>query len=649
MNKTEMEQEILKVLVSDPNISNEFKDFIFEKVREKTEEQLQYILSPINQNVFLEACAGSGKTEVVGMKAAYEINRWNNQSGGLAILTFTNEATETIQKRVNQYLNRSSLYPHYIGTLTGFIHGYISQNFGSMFIKNNKSESNRSYSLIEKDTSVFNNSWLTKYKFKTQYLTNDGGKINIYAHQVYYDNKIEDFIIYLGNNSVTLRAYYESEVFQDFVQDLRTEKQQPRLLQYNYIKKQFKENKAAFYKEGFANFEDMYHLAYYVLKNNLFLAKQVVKRFPVIIVDECQDLSWIELAILKILGDAGATVHFVGDLNQAIYEFKDADPEATLEVVATFKCLKLTNNFRSHDSIVKVSNKVASISQKMIGHATCNFVQESVCYYEYIDVQSLKDKYIEFLKDNNIAIKDSIMLVRQQKLKDILGNSQENPHPILEALHLWNKGVPSKQIQALELVGQGLQKYFGVTKNKRSYYCPVSIDSIYRWRIFLKDYLNLFSEYPELMTFDNKTYGEWYKLFRENAISILNKAYRNLKQYDKEDRDFSKVKIICPSGTAKNKITFTSITNDDNHPKVNTIHAAKGNEYDSVMVVSSEKNTGKGNGHWKKWIDGNGEGRRIGYVANSRAKYSLIWAVPILTDEEKSLIESYGFRPMEIL
>lgn len=648
MNKVEMEQEILRVLVSDSNISDKFEKFILEKVREKTEEQLQYILLSINQNVFLEACAGSGKTEVVGMKAAYEINRWNNQIGGLAILTFTNEATETIQKRVNQFLNRSSLYPHYIGTLTGFIHGYISQSFGSIYIKNNKSETNRSYSLIEKDTSVFNNSWLTKYKFKTQYLTNSGGKLDIYAHQVYYDNKIEDFIINLFNTSVSLKEYYESKVYQDFVQALRAEKQQPWLLQYEYIKDQFKENKAAFYKDGFANFEDMYHLAYYVLKNNSFVAKQVVRRFPVIIIDECQDLSWVELAILKILDDAGATLHFVGDLNQAIYEFKDADPESTLEAVATFNCLKLTNNFRSHDSIVKVSTKVASISQKMTGHATCNFVRESVCYYEYNDIQSLKDKYIKFLKANNIAIKDSTMLVRQQKLKDILGNSQESPHPILEAMHLWNKGVPSNQIQVLELVGQGLQKYFGVTKNKRSYYCPVSVDSLYRWRIFLKEYLNLFNEYPELMTFDNKTYGEWYKLFRENAINIINKAYKNLKPYDKEERDFSKIKIICPSGTAKNNIILNSITSKGNYPEINTIHAAKGKEYDSVMVISSERNTGQGDGHWKKWIDEKGEGRRIGYVANSRAKYSLVWAVPILTDAEKSLIESYGFKPLEI-
>lgn len=40
--------------------------------RNLSEEQLDFILHPIDKACFLKACPGSGKTEVVGIKAAYE-------------------------------------------------------------------------------------------------------------------------------------------------------------------------------------------------------------------------------------------------------------------------------------------------------------------------------------------------------------------------------------------------------------------------------------------------------------------------------------------------------------------------------------------------------------------------------------------------
>ncbi len=44
--------------------------------RNLSEEQLDFILHTSNQDCYLKACPGSGKTEVVGIKAAYEICTW---------------------------------------------------------------------------------------------------------------------------------------------------------------------------------------------------------------------------------------------------------------------------------------------------------------------------------------------------------------------------------------------------------------------------------------------------------------------------------------------------------------------------------------------------------------------------------------------
>ncbi|MCY9690875.1 hypothetical protein M5W70_19905 [Paenibacillus larvae] len=47
---------------------------------------------------------------------------------------------------------------------------------------------------------------------------------------------------------------------------------------------------------------------------------------------------------------------------------------------------------------------------------------------------------------------------------------------------------------------------------------------------------------------------------------------------------------------------------------INTIHSVKGKDFDSVMVVSSRRNSGSG--HWKKWMEKELESARISYVAN---------------------------------
>ena len=84
-------------------------------IREKTIEQFNYIVSSIKDDIFLKACPGSGKTEVVGIKAAYEFQAWTRNHNGIAILTFTNNAANVIQDRVRQFSGiKKSTYPHFI-------------------------------------------------------------------------------------------------------------------------------------------------------------------------------------------------------------------------------------------------------------------------------------------------------------------------------------------------------------------------------------------------------------------------------------------------------------------------------------------------------------------------------------------------------
>ncbi|MGF7048250.1 DNA helicase-2/ATP-dependent DNA helicase PcrA [Paenibacillus sp. DS2015] len=638
-----MEQEIIRTLSENKETMSSYISLIQSKVREKTDQQLKYVLSPTTENIFLEACAGSGKTEVVGMKTAFEINKWSSKNSGIAVLTFTNDATDTIKERVKVFSGLTTLYPHYIGTLSGFIHGFIAQSYGYKYFKHKNRGVDASYRLVDKNLVVYENHWLKKYKLPYMNLNSSGQ--DVYAHQIYYDYKINDIVIFYSENyKLPLKEYYQLTTVQEFVQDYRNRKGNDRLLGFEYIKKEIGKVKQTFFEDGFANFDDINSIAYRVLKKDAHLASLIAARFPLIVVDECQDLSWIEINILHQLKEHGSILHFVGDLNQSIYEFKGAVPVTTTEYLSGFKKFYLTDNFRSCHSIVNTSNKLLDVTLPIRGLAADKFGVNSVCYMEYQDLIVLKQQYANFLEKLDIPFRRSAILVRQQTLKqDFETNIKESKHSILDALQLWAENTPKSRMLALELASSHIHKWFGGAKTRSNYYCPNAIDSVYRWRIFIKDFLDGCAALPELLRINDIEYSTWYRNFNNSYKSILQEAYKDLSNFDSEKRVFEDLpKIISPRGTAKCSVSSYKTIESINNVSVSTIHSVKGKDFDSVMLVSSRHNSGSG--HWKQWIEKELESGRIGYVANTRAKYSLVWGVPVLKEEEKALLESYGFK-----
>lgn len=103
------------------------------RIWEKTFEQLQYVEHDLENNSFLKACPGSGKTEVVGLKSAYEFKKWIKKTTGIAVLTYTNKATDVITDRVLQFAGSSGIsHPHYIGTIDSWMHKFILNPFAHL-------------------------------------------------------------------------------------------------------------------------------------------------------------------------------------------------------------------------------------------------------------------------------------------------------------------------------------------------------------------------------------------------------------------------------------------------------------------------------------------------------------------------------------
>ena len=201
------------------------------------EGQTDYVTSKLRQNTFLEACPGSGKTEVLAIKVAYEREQWKLKTQGFAVLTFTNSAEKEINSRLDCYLNGKLEYPHYMGTFTSWLHGYIANPFLHKLMKYDGDErGDKSIRLVESScTSDFLNAYSSKYQYK------ELGYIK--AHEFFRDFKTDSYQ-YCGT-----RSRQGKEILQSLVQ------------QDNWRELDLAKTKLKFWKSGFALYEDIEYMS----------------------------------------------------------------------------------------------------------------------------------------------------------------------------------------------------------------------------------------------------------------------------------------------------------------------------------------------------------------------------------------------------
>ena len=601
-------------------------------IKEKTEEQLDYVLSPIEENIYLEACAGSGKTEALGIKAAYELSNWESRDSGIAFLTFTNDAKDTIDDRIKKYCTDKISSKHFIGTFSSFVHQYISQPFGYYQYDELKSKKDASFTIVDKDSEINSNQWLKNYKVEFPAVL---GK-EIYAHKI-----MQSFISPIVAKDMDCKKYYNSADLQEIIANIRTRIKKPYTFGYEFFIKRIEEAKNKFISDGFANFEDMNFIAVNVLKNNK-ICELISKRFPLIFVDECQDLSLVELVLLCNLIKAGTKVHLVGDLNQAIYSFKEAIPERTESFVDQFfKTYKLTNNFRSTQHIVDFSVKLRKINSTIQG-----IIEGDIppLYFEYEDESAIVEEFEKILNYYSIDTDKSVILSRNQSIINKINSSNDSldKHFIIKAMQLWQGCAVEDKKKAMLLLSKTIKKWLDTpTSAALQYYCPKDYcDSVFEWKLALRNIMKELCDNPSINSFDDLTYSEWYKSAKEIIPSIINRCVKDCFSINSFDFESIKSKIIAPKGTAKESIDTTNNVSISGI-SIKTVHSAKGETYEAVLFVSGKTKANK-ESYWKNWLDNETEPNRIAYVASTRPRQLLCWALPQLSEEDRKTIGALG-------
>jgi len=254
-------------------------------------------------NMDIAACPGSGKTTLLVAKLAILANKWEHRTRGICVLSHTNAARREIEDGLGcTAVGRQLLaYPHYIGTIHGFVDGFLAMPWLR----------SRGYSIKMIDTSICEHYRWRKIPSNFQYALQQKGidesGIRILGSDFRWTKKRGDCPF--AETTDTYKAVVSA--CENTVQ------------------------------EGFHCYDDMFIWAGDLLEGLPEISIILRQRFPILFIDEAQDNSEEQSKLLHRVfmnGGSGVLRQRFGDSNQAIYNFvgakgatTDAFPNADLE------------------------------------------------------------------------------------------------------------------------------------------------------------------------------------------------------------------------------------------------------------------------------------------------------------------------------
>jgi hypothetical protein len=173
-----------------------------------------------------------------------------------------------------------------------------------------------------------------------------------------------------------------------------------------------------------------------------------------------------------------------------------------------------------------------------------------------------------------------------------------------------------------------------------------------RWRLFLARILDKCLQDEGGINNLNQTWGIWAECVRNRfsqiatlCLPVLASAINlDLKSFEKLDGNAFK----ALPGKKDEPVSHTLAMPKDEptNLQIGTIHSVKGKTFDAILLASSPDRRGGKGGHWTEWLaDIQSEHARFVYVASSRPKYYLAWAIPASEKDEESSksLQKLGF------
>jgi len=323
-------------------------------------------------SIDVAACPGSGKTTLLVAKLAILAEKWQYSTHGICVLSHTNAARHEIEKNLgNTAVGRRLLgYPHYIGTIHGFVNEFLavpwlrSQGYQIKMIDTEVCRRRRWYSLPFNTRNALeqNHHGFSVLSVKTP----DFG-----VGQVRWGKK--------GALGARTTTYFD---IQEACRRSAT--------------------------DGYFCYDEMFMWAESLIGTVSGVVDVLRDRFPILLIDEAQDNSKAQTAILKrifIEGDNSVIRQRFGDANQAIFDFQGAEEAATDKFPGATK-MELLNSHRFGQKIADLADPLGLEPYGLQGLGPRNLLasgaqagQHTIFLFDKNSATKVLDAYGELLLD----------------------------------------------------------------------------------------------------------------------------------------------------------------------------------------------------------------------------------------------------------
>lgn len=298
-------------------------DNIIENLNEK---QIEAVMATEGK-VRIVAGAGSGKTRVLAHRYAFLVNELGIDPGNILCMTFTNKAAQEMKTRISKLVHRAHVND-FVCTIHGFCVKFLRREIHRIGYPQN-------FIIIdEEDSKLLAKQVMEEFQLDTRDTT--------------VKQLLSDVSKYKGFN-----PYIEQIILPG--SDFSPEEDNATLFRYIQLQQ----------KNYMLDFQDLIYFTLYIMDHHKDALTYWQQKMNYIMVDEVQDCSGVDWAIINNLADGYDNLFIVGDPDQCIYEWRGAKPDSFLLFPAETDVI-LNQNYRSTPNILDVANSIIAHNENRI-------------------------------------------------------------------------------------------------------------------------------------------------------------------------------------------------------------------------------------------------------------------------------------------
>ena len=356
-------------------------------------QQQQEAVQSTEGAVLLLAVPGSGKTTVLVTRLGYMIYCKNIHPESILTVTYTVAATKDMSKRFADRFGEEMAEKLEFRTINGIcakIIQYYGRKIGKTPFELVKEEKNTTGMLV-KICQEHGMGYPTESDLK-----NVRTMITYIKNMMLNDKEIQKLE---EESDIRIRGIYQA-----YCSQMREKK--------------------------WMDYDDQMLYAYKMLRMDSRLLEHFQNLYPYICVDEAQDTSKIQHAIIALLAAKSENLFMVGDEDQSIYGFRAAYPEALLDFEKDHpgaRVLLMEENFRSSAKIVSAADKF--IQKNTLRHEKhMKAAREAGADIRKISLKSRKAQYVYLMKIAQECSTETAVLYRDNECAIPLIDLLERKH-----------------------------------------------------------------------------------------------------------------------------------------------------------------------------------------------------------------------------